>query len=127
MASRAWVGDAVRVSFSRRDEAERMGTNVHIGNGLLNLRHMAANTLATRAARLVMRMLLDRSGMRPVLGIGAMTGEAHLAWRLAQLRPELGTVHIMATEAGYPAVVHEALNKVIALHAIFVRCAVGEM
>src|SRR5689334_19405103 len=31
------------------------------------------------------------------------------------------------TKAGYAAVVHEALNEVIALHAILVRRAVGKM
>src|SRR5689334_6839645 len=33
----------------------------------------------------------------------------------------------MTTEAGYAAVVHEALDEVIALHAILVCCAVGKM
>jgi hypothetical protein len=87
----------------------------------------AGDALAARTAGPVMRVLLDAGGMRPVLGVGAMAGEAHLTRRLAQLRFVLGAVHIVAAEAGDGAVVHKALDEVIALHAVLMRRRVREM
>jgi len=53
-----------------------------------------------------------------------MTGEAELIGRLPELRVISCTVHIMAIETGHSAPVHDALNEIIALHAVFMRRAV---
>ena len=44
----------------RRDETERVAAHVHVGDRLCDLRHVAGDALAARAAGLVMRVLLDR-------------------------------------------------------------------
>ena len=56
--------------------------------------------------------------MRPILRVRPVTREAHLARRLAQLRRVFGPVHVVATEAGDAAIIHEALDEVVALHAV---------
>jgi hypothetical protein len=55
-------------------------------------------------------VLLDAGGMRPILGVGAMTGQAHRVARLAQHRLIFRAVRIVATETRDAARVHEALN-----------------
>ena len=74
-----------------------------------------------------MRVLLDAGGMRPILGVGAMTGQAHRVARLAQHRLIFRAVRIVATETRDAARVHEALNEIVALHAVLVRGPVGKM
>ena len=54
-----------------------------------------------------------------------MTGQAELIGRLPELRVSASTVHIMAIETGDSAPVHDALNEIVTLHAIFMRRAVG--
>ena len=46
---------------------------------------------------------------------------------LDQVGVVLGAVHIVAGETGDAARVHHALHEIVALHAILVRGAVGEM
>ena len=50
--------------------------NVHVGDGLLDLRHVASDALTALAAYLVMCMLLDARCARAVWRIWAMTIEA---------------------------------------------------
>ena len=54
-----------------------------------------------------------------------MTGQAELIRRLPELRIISSTVHIMAIETGHSSPVHDALNEIVTLHAIFMGCAVG--
>ena len=59
MAYVARIWNLQALGLGRRDEAERMAANVHAGNGLLDLRHVAFNAFAAGTARLVMGVLLD--------------------------------------------------------------------
>ena len=56
-----------------------------------------------------------------------VTREAHLAGRLTQLRRVPGPVHVMATETGDAAIIHQALDEVVALHAVLMGRRVGEV
>ena len=56
-----------------------------------------------------------------------MTGQAHAAARLPQHGVVVRAVRIVATEAGDAARVHQAGHEVVALHAVLVRRAIGEM
>ena len=118
MANVAGIGNLVGVRLRRRNEAEGVGVDIHVRDRLLDLRHVAGDALAARAARLVMRVFGDGGGMRPILRVRPVTREAHLARRLAQLRRVFGPVHVVATEAGDAAIIHEALDEVVALHAV---------
>ena len=57
----------------------------------------------------------------------AMTVEAELVRWFAKLRVILGAMHIMAGGAGHTVPVHDALNKVVALHPVLVRGSVREV
>ncbi len=46
---------------------------------------------------------------------------------LAKLRVIIGAMNVVAGEAGNAAAVHEALHEIVALHAVFVGGAIGEM
>ncbi len=74
-----------------------------------------------------MRVLFDRGGAGAVERKRAMAVQADLIAGLAELGVVVRAVHIVATEAGDAATVHDALHEIISLHTIFVGCAVGEM
>ena len=56
-----------------------------------------------------------------------MTLQAHHGGRLQQVGVVGRAVNIMATEAGDSAPVHHAGRKIVALHPILVRGAIGEV
>src|ERR1035438_1844836 len=47
--------------------------------------------------------------------------------RFQQIGVVLGPVNVMATETSYPARIHYALDKVVSLHPVLVRRAIGKM
>ena len=77
MAHVTRVGDLEALGLGGRDEAERMTANVHTGDGLGNLGHVAGDAFAAGAAGLVMGVLLDRRRARPVGRIRPVTFQAH--------------------------------------------------
>lgn len=56
-----------------------------------------------------------------------MTLQTEFVGGLPQLRVIVGAVHIVARCAGHAMAVHHALNEIVALHAVFMRCPIGEM
>ena len=56
-----------------------------------------------------------------------MAIQAEFVGRFSQLRVIVGAMDVVAVEAGDPAAVHEALDEIIALHAVFVGGAVGKV
>ncbi len=72
--------------------------------------------------------VLSKSGLtRSVSRPGPMAVETNFIYRLAQLRVIFGPMHVVAIEAGDAAPVHHTLHKIISLHAVLVRGAVGEV
>src|SRR6185437_9246398 len=104
-----------------------MSADIDIADRLLDLRHVAGDALAARAAGLVVGVRLDRGRARTVGRARPMTIQADLARGLPQHRRVVGAVDIMATEAGHTARIHHALHEIVALHAILVGGAIGEM
>ena len=66
MTRRARIGNFVLVRHGRRDEPECVRSDVDVGDGRLNLRHVARDALAPGRRFLVMRVLLDRRRARAV-------------------------------------------------------------
>ena len=56
-----------------------------------------------------------------------MALEAENAGRLQEIRIILSSMDIVTTEAGYATRVHDARDKIVALHAILVASSVREM
>ena len=127
MADVARVRDLQAVGPRRIDEVEGVTTDVHVGDRLFDLRHVAGDALASWAAELVVRVFLDRVRVRPILRVRSVAREAHLIGRRTQLRLVGRAVDVVATEAGDAPVVHQALDEVVALHAVFVGGAVREV
>ena len=90
-------------------------------------RHVAGNALVPCAAVLVVGVLLKSGGMRTVRRRGAVAVQTELGWWFPELRVISRAVHVMTIETGYPASVHDALHEIVALHAVLVRGAIGEI
>ena len=104
-----------------------MTPDEYVVDGLGDFRHVAGNAFTTRAARRVVGVLLDARGMRPVLRIGAVAGQAKPVAGLAHDTWIVRAVRIVATEARDAARVHKAGDEIIALHAVLVRRSIGEV
>ena len=126
VANIAGVRDLKRRSC-RRDEAEGVARTLTSAMVCSIFGMWQATHSLPRAARLVMRVLLDGRGMRAVRRVRPVAVEAHDAGRLAAVRIVGGAVDVVAGEAGDAARVHQALHEIVALHAVLVRGAVGEM
>src|SRR6266853_271037 len=85
------------------------------------------HSFVARAAGFVVRVLLDRGGARTIRRLWAVALQTQHASRLQQVRVVLCAVHIMTTEACDAAGIHDTRGEIIALHAILVPRAVGEM
>jgi len=127
VTGRARVRDLVLVGHRRRDEAERVGVHFDVSDGRLDLRHVAGDALGAGASLLMVRVFFQRGGARAIERHGAVAVQADFVGGLSQLRIVLGPMDVVTTEAGDAATVHHALHKIIPLHAVLVRGAVGEM
>src|SRR5262249_43152485 len=123
----ACVRNLQRLSLLRPNEPKCMAADLHVAKSLRDWRHMTGGASAARAAESVMRVLLDAGGMGTVLRVGAVAGQAHRIPQLAQHRLVFRAVRIVATETRDAARVHEALNEIVALHAVLVRRTLGKV
>jgi hypothetical protein len=78
VARRARVRDFVFVRESRSDERKGVSANFHVGNGGLDFRHVAGDTLAAGRSVFVMRVLFKRCRSRTVQGQGGVAIQAKL-------------------------------------------------
>ena len=103
-----------------------MGRHVVVLDGLLNVRHVARYALTPGTVLRVMGVLADS----PFEARGILFVVAAQAKRVAlfdKVRFVLVAVYLMAIEATDLAVVHRALNEVVALHPILVRRQISEL
>ena len=127
MTDAAWIRNLEPRRGGGCDELERMCADIDIGDRLLNFGHVAANALVSHTASHMMRVSLDARRVRTVRGIGTVALQAqHVRW-FYQIGVILGAVDIVATKATHSMGVHLALDEVVALHSVLVRCAIGEM
>src|ERR1700751_2620480 len=85
MAIGTWVGDFVLVGHSGSYDGEGMGPDEYVGNGALNLGHMARDALSASASGLVVGVLLDSGGVGPIKRHWAMAIKTEFICGLAQL------------------------------------------
>ena len=125
MARGAWIRDAGLLSLLWRDEAKGVRRDIVIFDGLFDTRHVAGNALAACTAGGVMSVLTD-SAMQAG---GILTGVATEAERISAYGKsgDGAAVHLVAIEAADLAVIHVALHKIVALHAVLVRSEIGEL
>ena len=127
MAHVAGVRNFQLLGFGRRDEPERVAANHHVSQSLLDRWHVARNALASRTAGFVMRVFLDGLRSRPIWGTGAVTVQTQNICRLPKQGIIRSAVGIVARETRNPVRIHNTRYKVIALHPVFMRSAVGKM
>jgi len=127
VACRAGIRDFVLIRHGRADKSKSMTSNVNVRDGLFDLWHMTGDTLATRTARFVMCMLFDCAYVWAIGRAWPVTFEAHDVRWLDQQGIVIRTVNIVATGALHTACVHDALNEVVALHAVLVCRAVRKV
>ena len=127
MAKIASIRNLDCLRFGRPDEAEGVAANVNAIDCLRDLRHVAGNALAAGTTSAVMRVLLNAGGKRTVLCVRPVAGQAKGIAPFAHDAGIVGAVWIVTTETRYAARIHEALNEIVPLHAIFVSGAVSKM
>ena len=127
MTRRARIGDFELVGHRRRDERKRVAADVHVGDRLLDLRHMARHTITAGAAARVMGMVFQSGRVRAIrrarpwqvrqISRAGLTSSASFAvpcesWQLKQVTPRR-----------YIRLCHE----IVALHPVLVPGAVGKV
>jgi hypothetical protein len=127
MTGSARIGNFVLVGHRGINKVKRVGAHFAVGDGGFHLGHMASDALAPSRTGFVVGMKLESRGTRTFRGHRGMAIEAELIHGLAELRVVLRPVDIMTTETGDSATVHQALHKVVSLHAVFVGCTIGKM
>ena len=128
VAGGARVGDLVFVRHGRGNEAESVSVNERAGHAFgFDPRHMAGHALVSGAARFVMGVLFEGGRMRTVGGRRTMTIEADFSRRLSQLSIVLCAMGVVTGGTGNSVPIHDALHKIVALHAVLVRGAVREI
>ena len=123
----AGIRNLQRFGIAWRDEVESVTPNILIGDGLRDLRHVTGYAFAASATGLMMRVRLDRGRVWPGLGIRAVTVETQGIAGLADHANIVGAMRVVAAKARHAARIHQALHEVVALHAVLVRGAVGEV
>jgi hypothetical protein len=95
-----------------------------VRNRGLDLRHMAADALATRGAGRMMSVPRNVRGPWAIGGCRAVTLQAKNGGRLEKIRIVLRAVDVVATEAGHAVRVHQTGNEIISLHTVSASSAV---
>ena len=127
MTHDARVRDLRALRDLRRDEPERVAPDVHVAEGLLDLRHVTAHALAARRSRGVVGVRLERRGARSVRPAGIVALRAHLARLGDEDGGVVGAVRVVAVRTGDAVAIHARLHEVVALHPVLVTGAVGEV
>lgn len=120
MASAAWIWNPELIGEGWRDEAEGVAAYEIITERNGDFRHMAGGAFAAGAAFFVVRVFRNRR-VRPGWRLRRMAGNTKLISNRSQVRRVLVAVDLMTIKAAHLAVIHHALRKIVALHAILVR------
>lgn len=127
MASSARIRHLQLFRSRRRDEFERMGTDIDVGKRLLDFRHVAAYALISGAARFVVGMGLNGGRAGTVGRVRAVALKAQDVGGLQEIRIVFRAVHVMAAEAAHAMGVHQTGNEIIALHPVLMGRAIREV
>ena len=74
-----------------------------------------------------MSVFFESRGSGPVERQRTVTVQTDLVGGLAKLCVLIGSMYVVAIEAGHTPAVHDALHEVVALHPVLVRGVIGEM
>ena len=127
VAGRARVGNFVFVRHRWSNESKCVRADEGAGNSDLDFRHVTGHALASRGTFLMVSMFGKRRCTGTIPRIGAVAIQAKFIRGFAQLRVIVRAVYVVAVKAGDAAPVHDALRKIISLHAVLVRRAVWKM
>lgn len=127
MTEVAGIGNFFSVSFRGADKLERVAADTYIAERLGDFRHVAGDTLTAGAVRLVVGVLFQAQGVRAARRLGAVAVEAEQLRGLAQARIVRRAVGVVAGEAGDSVNIHLAVHEIVALHAVLVGGAIGEV
>lgn len=123
----AGIWDLVSSRHGRRDEPEGVASYVHVRHGLLDFRHVTRYTLTARAARLMVRVLLNGAGVGTIWRPWAVAFQAHNVRRFYQQGVITGAVYIMTAGTFHAMRIHHALSEVVTLHPVFMSRSVRKM
>ena len=123
----ARIGNLELFAHRWRDEPERVAADVDIGDRLFDLRHVAGDAVAARTAFRMVRVIFDRGRMRAIGRARRVTVETDRCRRLSELGIVLRAVRVMTRRARDAPAIHDALDEIVALHAILVGGAVGKV
>src|SRR3954462_11309785 len=119
MATDTRIGNLELVAHCRHDELERVTAHVDVRDRLLDLRHVAGHAVAARTSFRMMRVVFDRDAMRSIGRRWSVTVETDHSGRLPELRIVVRAVCVVTGGARDAPLIHEALDEVVALHAVF--------
>ena len=102
----ARIGNVQSFGHGGIDETKGMAADINVGNSLGDFRHVAGDALAAGTGGFVMRVLLQRRGVRTIGRIRAVTIEAQNMHRLSQIRTILRSMCVVAGEASNATRVH---------------------
>src|SRR5579871_4614566 len=98
MAHRTRIRNLQQLRIRGRNELEGMTADVHVGDLLFDLRHVARDAFVSGAARSVMGVRLDGGSMRTVRRFRTVAFQAKHARRLDQVSVVPGAVNVVTTE-----------------------------
>src|ERR1019366_5659211 len=100
-----------------------MAAHAIVAQGLSDLRHVASCASASGAAYGVMRVFTHCPTQPGGIASG-VTAETQPVPILNQIRSVLVAVYLVTIEASQTAMVHDALDEIVSLHAVFVRARI---
>jgi hypothetical protein len=115
------------LGLRRKDEPKAVTADVEVGDGLLDLRHVARHALASFTAAVVISLLLECRRVQTVRRTRAVALQAHHVGRPCQVGGIARPVDIVTTEARHAVRVHGARRIIVSLHPILVSRAVGKV
>lgn len=127
MTISARVRNFVLVCHCWAYESERVTADVHICNSLFDPRHVTGHALIACTSNFVMRVFLNRAYVWTIRRSRTVAFEAHDVCWFDQQSVVIGAVDVVATGALYTARIHNALNKIVSLHSVLMRCTFRKM
>src|SRR5215472_15365449 len=127
VAGSAGIRYLILVRDPGRHYAKRVRAYSYVPERGLDLRYVTRYALASRRAFLVVSVFLKRPRARTIGRERPMAIQAELARRFAKLRVIASAVNVVARKTCDPPAVHQALDKIVALHSVLVCGAVRKM
>ena len=106
---------------------ERVTANVYVAECLGDFWHVTTYALTTRAVRLMMCVRGEGRCVWTVRRVRTVTVKTQNTRGFAQIRGIFCAMHVVASETSHAMCIHLAGDKIISLHPVLVRGAVGKV